>query len=72
MSPPPPSATSLEAEDDTTGVLIPDPLTVDSVRALRTKSGKLVAGTAAKADIELFKGTGRHGKKPKAKRWERE
>ena len=68
---PPPSAVALEAEDDTTGVFIPDVLTVDSVKALRGKSGKLVAGVAAKADIELFKGRGRHEKKAKAKRWDR-
>lgn len=62
---------SLEAVDDTTGVVIPDLLTVDSVQTLRTKAGKLKAGTAARADVELFKGKGRHTSKPKAKRWDR-
>ena len=64
-------APSIEAVDDTTGIVIPDVLTVDGVQALRTRAGKLVAGTAAKADIELFKGVGRHAHKPKAKRWDR-
>ena len=64
-------APSLEAIDDTSGVIIPDPLTVNHVQALRTKSGKLVAGVAAKADVELLKGHGRHGKKAgSTKSWE--
>lgn len=66
-----PPGIALQAEDDTTGFVIPDVLTVDGVQALRTKSGKLAAGTAAKADVELFKGVGRHANKPKAKRWDR-
>ena len=64
-------APSLEAVDDTTGVIVPDLLTVDSVQSLRTKAGKLKAGVAAKADVEIFKGVGRHTSKPKAKRWDR-
>lgn len=71
MSPPSAEDVSIEAVDDTTAILVPDILTIDSVEALRTKSGKLRAGTAAKADIELFKGLGRHAQKSKAKRWDR-
>ena len=71
MSPPPPSAILMEAEDDTTGIYVPDVLNVDSIQALRTKQGKLLARTAARADVELFKGLGRHAAKPKAKRWDR-
>ncbi|KAL9053027.1 MAG: hypothetical protein Q9162_005015 [Coniocarpon cinnabarinum] len=64
-------APTVEAVEDTKGVVVPDPLTVDTVQALRTKQGKLTAGTAAKADVELFKGVGRHSSKPKStKQWD--
>lgn len=67
----PPGAVTVQAADDTTGITLPDPLTVNDVEELRTRAGKLKAGTAARADIELFKGKGRHAHKPLAKRWDR-
>lgn len=60
----------LEAVDDTTAIILPNPLTLNSVEARRTKAGRLVAGVAAPADIELFKGLGHHSHKPLARRWE--
>lgn len=68
---PPPPAAEAVGVTDTTGLTLPDPLTINNVEALRTKQGRLVAGVAAKADIELFKGIGRHTHKPKAKNWDR-
>lgn len=69
MSPPP--SIAIEAATDIHSIQIPDPLTIDNVQAMRTQQGKLIAGVAAKSDIELFKGIGRHSHKPKAKRWDR-
>ncbi|KAI9662374.1 MAG: Aromatic/aminoadipate aminotransferase 1 [Bathelium mastoideum] len=64
----PPGAISLEAISDTSAVVIPNPLMLDDVDKRRTTQGKMVAGTAATADTELFKGSG-HDHKPRAKRW---
>lgn len=62
----------VEAVTDTSAVTLPDPLTIDAIQARRTAAGKLVAGTAAVADIELFKGRHEHAHKPPAKSWSRE
>lgn len=59
-----------EALTDTTAVTLPDPLTINGVEARRTKAGRLVAGVAAPADFELFKGLGSHGHKAMARDWE--
>ncbi|KAI9727906.1 MAG: Aromatic/aminoadipate aminotransferase 1 [Chrysothrix sp. TS-e1954] len=68
---PPPSAdVAVEGVTDTQGFQMPDILTINDIEKLRTKAGKLVAGVAAKADVELFKGRGRHAHKPLAKRWD--
>lgn len=67
----PPPAASVEATTDTQGITIPDPLSLESVQTRRNKAGKLIAGVAATADIELFKGRGHHAHKPKAKNFER-
>lgn len=45
----------IAAVTDTEAILIPDPLTADTVAARRAKSGKLIAGTAAFTSSEFFK-----------------
>jgi len=62
---------TLEAIDDTTGVIIPDPATIQSIAARRTKAGRLIAGTAAPVNVPLYKDIDQHKHKPKAKRWDR-
>ena len=69
MTTPPPPA-ELLAVSDTEGIVIPELLTVNSVAGRRTNAGKLVAGTAASSDVELFKGRGTHTHKPRSKRWD--
>lgn len=72
----PPAATVdihiLGAESDTAPFAIPDRLTVQSVAKRRVASGKLIAGVAAPADLEAFKGRTSHGHKGVANRWDRE
>ena len=58
-------------ETDTTTFTIPDRLTIQNVAKRRAASGKLIAGVAAIADLDLFKGQAQHGHKAKAKRWAR-
>lgn len=60
----------MRGETDTSALTIPNPLTVHGVAKRRSASGKLVAGTAAVADIDTFKGRAQHLHKPKAKRWD--
>ena len=67
----PPSAVDVQAIDDTTAVTIPNPLTIESVKTRRDATGKLVAGVAAVANVDQFKGEKEHVHKPKAKRWDR-
>lgn len=69
----PPSAIDIDvrAVDDTTGVTVPDPLTLEGVATRRAATGKLVAGVAAVANVDQFKGEKQHLHKPKAKRWDR-
>ena len=57
-------------ETDTTTFTIPDRLTLENVAKRRGASGKLVAGVAAVADVEAFKGRTQHSHKPNAKRWD--
>ncbi|KAI3323536.1 PLP-dependent transferase [Xylariaceae sp. AK1471] len=57
-------------EDDTViGEQAPEPLTIAGIAARRAKAGKLVAGTAAYADSDMFKSPQAYGQ-PKARRWD--
>lgn len=53
-------------------VTFPNPLTLHGVPKRRAAAGKLVAGVAAAANVESFKGDTQHHHKPLAKRWDRE
>ena len=66
-----PAAIEVLPETDTTSFTIPDRLTIENVAKRRAASGKLIAGVAAIADVEVFKGKTHHLYKPKAKRWDR-
>ncbi|KAI0842920.1 PLP-dependent transferase [Hypoxylon sp. FL0890] len=46
-----------------------EPLTIDGIKTRRAKAGKLVAGTAAYSDSDMFKSPQAFDK-PKAKRWD--
>ncbi|OTA86773.1 hypothetical protein M434DRAFT_399745 [Hypoxylon sp. CO27-5] len=46
-----------------------EPLTINGIKARRAKAGKLVAGTAAYSDSDMFKAP-QPSDKPKAKRWD--
>lgn len=65
-----PAAIEVWPETDTTTFTIPDRLTIQSVAKRRAASGKLIAGVAAVADVEAFKGKTQHLHKPKSKRWD--
>lgn len=70
----PPAATidvSVYPETDTTTFTIPDRLTIQAIAKRRAASGKLIAGVAAAADLEQYKGRTSHLHKPLAKRWDR-
>ena len=67
----PPAAIEVLRETDTFTFTIPDRLTIQSVAKRRAASGKLVAGVAAVADVDVFKGRTQHLHKPEAKRWDR-
>ena len=71
MSPPSAIDVDVQAIDDTTAITIPNPLTLEDVSARRAATGKLIAGVAAVANVEQFKGDKHHLHKPKAKRWDR-
>jgi hypothetical protein len=71
MSPPSAIDVDVQAIDDTTAITIPNPLTLEDVTARREATGKLIAGVAAVANVEQFKGDRHHNHKPKAKRWDR-
>lgn len=71
----PPAATidvEVLPETDTSTFTIPDRLTIQSVAKRRAASGQLIAGVAAPADLDQFKGRTSHRHKPNAKRWDRE
>jgi len=57
----------VEAVTDTEAITMPDPLSL--IAARRTKAGKMIAGTAAPSNPEIFKGIGYHAHKPKAMDW---
>ena len=67
----PPVATSIVtlSDTDTSTFTIPEALTIQGVAKRRAASGKLVAGVAALADIDAFKGRTQHVHKPKAHNW---
>lgn len=71
MSPPGAIDVDVQAIDDTTAVTIPNPLTLESVATRRAATGKLIAGVAAVANVDSFKGEKQHLHKPRAKRWDR-
>lgn len=50
----------LAAEDAQIGEQAPEPLTIDGIKARRAKAGKLIAGTAAYSDSDMFKSPVRH------------
>ncbi|KAF4548317.1 Aromatic amino acid aminotransferase-like protein [Elsinoe fawcettii] len=58
------------AETDTTAVTLPEPLTIPGIGKRRTAAGRLIAGVAAAADVEAFKGITSHGHKSLARRWD--
>ena len=68
----PPAAIDVLPESDTAIFTVPNRLTIQSVAKRRAAEAKLVAGVAAVANVELFKGRTAHLHKPKAKRWDRE
>ena len=67
----PPAAIESFPETDTSTFTIPDRLTIQHIAKRRAASGKLVAGVAAVADVDAFKGRTQHLHKGKAKRWDR-
>lgn len=50
---------------------VPGRLTVQGIAKRRAAEGRLVAGVAALADVEGFKGRTAHLHKHKARRWDR-
>ncbi|KAH8675595.1 aromatic amino acid aminotransferase [Xylariales sp. PMI_506] len=57
------------AEDAKIGEQAPEPLTIEGINTRRVKAGKLVAGTAAYSDSDMFKSP--HAfTQPKARRWD--
>ncbi|KAI1123378.1 aromatic amino acid aminotransferase-like protein [Nemania abortiva] len=66
----PPPAIAHHAEDGAGAAdLAPEPLTLAGIAARRAKAGKLVAGTAAYSDSDMFKSPQAHNQ-PKARRWD--
>ncbi|KAI0102949.1 aromatic amino acid aminotransferase-like protein [Nemania sp. FL0031] len=66
----PPPAIAHHAEEGANGVeLAPEPLSLAGIAARRAKAGKLVAGTAAYADSDMFKSPHAFNQ-PKARRWD--
>jgi len=67
----PPAAIEVLPESDTSTFTLPDRLTIQGVAKRRAAEGRLVAGVAAVADVERFKGRTVHSHKAKARRWDR-
>lgn len=67
----PPAAIETLTESDTSIFTVPDRLTIQNVAKRRAAEGRLIAGVAALADVEAFKGRLHHIHKPRAKRWDR-
>ncbi|KAI0137038.1 aromatic amino acid aminotransferase [Xylariales sp. AK1849] len=59
----------LAAEDAVVGEQAPEPLTVEGIKARRVRAGKLIAGTAAYSDSDMFKSPHAYNN-PKARRWD--
>ncbi|KAI1852301.1 hypothetical protein JX266_002479 [Neoarthrinium moseri] len=59
----------LAAKDASIGEQAPEPLTIQGIKARRAKAGKLVAGTAAYSDSDMFKSPHAY-QNPKARRWD--
>ncbi|KAI2633708.1 PLP-dependent transferase [Hypomontagnella submonticulosa] len=59
----------LAEKDAVIGPQANEPLTINGIKARRAKAGKLVAGTAAYSDSDMFKSPQAYDK-PKAKRWD--
>ncbi|KAH6659538.1 pyridoxal phosphate-dependent transferase [Truncatella angustata] len=59
----------LAARDAKVGEQAPEPLTVEGIKTRRALAGKLVAGTAAYSDSDMFKSPHAY-KNPKARRWD--
>lgn len=74
MSPPSAMDVEVQGETDTSAITpaisLPELLTLRSVPKRRAAAGKLVAGVAAAANVDSFKGESQHLHKPKAKRWD--
>ena len=66
----PPAAIEVYAESDTSTFTVPDRLTIQNVAKRRAASGRLIAGVAAVADVDAFKGRTAHLHKPKAKKFD--
>lgn len=70
----PPAAIEVQGVSDTTGIIIPDPLSVpihsNEILGRRRKSEKSHWGTAAPCDTVNFRIKSYAGK-PKSKRWDR-
>jgi aromatic amino acid aminotransferase I len=67
----PPAAIEVLPESDTSTFTLPDRLTIQGVAKRRAVEGRLIAGVAAVADVERFKGRTVHAHKAKARRWDR-
>lgn len=61
----------VQAVTDTSGYTVPSPLTLAGIGKRRAAAGKLIAGVAAYADLESFKGREQHAHKPMAVRLDR-
>ncbi|ETS87048.1 hypothetical protein PFICI_00876 [Pestalotiopsis fici W106-1] len=59
----------LAAKDASVGEQAPEPLTIQGIKTRREKAGKLVAGTAAYSDSDMFKSPHAYNN-PKALRWD--
>ncbi|KAK6434239.1 Aromatic/aminoadipate aminotransferase 1 [Oleoguttula sp. CCFEE 5521] len=66
----PSASINILPESDTSTFTVPGRLTIQSVAKRRAAEGRLVAGVAALADVERFKGRTSHLHKPKARRWD--
>ena len=51
----PPTAIDVEGVQDTQGIIIPNPLTVNGISDQRAKAGKMPTGVAAWSSSDMFK-----------------
>jgi hypothetical protein len=65
-----PNMPVLAALDDTSGVIIPGPATVERFAERRRRGAKFVGGVNGPVNVPLYKGADEHKHKPKAKRWD--